>query len=108
MKKVIVIILIVIFIVTISYFIGKYSKQQFKEQYPVELTGTIKEMGVSNKGEDYFLLSTEDGDVVVYYYEDTNFVIGQKVKVVHKGFVMDSNPPQVEAKIIEIIEENIE
>lgn len=98
-KVLILSLLVVIFIIFLFVIIVNFNKDKENEDNVI-IYGEIK----SIESNDYLILDS-DGEILEVSYNNCNqFVVGQKVKIVYDGSVLETLPPKISAISIELIE----
>lgn len=97
-KKVLLFSVIAIIFIALCIIIIKHTKNKVDESNVV-ITGVIE---IINP-EDYLVLNSDNGLIKVYYNDCNKFNIGQKIKVIYDGSILESLPPKISAISIELI-----
>lgn len=104
MKKKILIfsILAIIFIIVLCIIIVKSNENKLdgSNESSVIIMGEIK----SIESNDYLVLNSDNGIMEVYYNDCNQFLVGQKIKVIYDGSILETLPPKISAISIELIE----
>ena len=99
MKKLLIFVSIVIFIVTIVIIVGVTTKENSKEETNEMLIGEIKSIELGK----YLVLESEIGTFEIYYDNVDKFNVGETVKVTYDGSILDSLPRKIYAISVEFV-----